>query len=377
MKPENLQFFYELLAHALWHADKPVDPEDFPSPPAGNRWQEILDYASAHSVAGIFGKALPLLPENWQPQSEMLSSLTKIISDDDHAYRRHADGLIHLFHALRTCTLQPLFFKSAVWASNYPHPEHLRIHDLAFFITPARLPDAIRCLEKCGATPEISYVPHEKRYLYQGLHCQLLSKTYEFASPRSRRYYQELESHAAQSAQICKFNLDGHWLPTFPPLFSIVCQTAYLQRQLLLGRITLRQICDWTMLLYSERTALGIAENQLLRHLKKLNLQRLYDALGNFALSYLGLPHGSYAALHRSPKEAAYGQQLALWIRELPKSGDITEPVCATREKWSMKAAHLSQLATRCRHLRHLCPQEWLFTPWKEFKAIFFPPHMR
>lgn len=377
MHSKHLQFFYELLAHALWYADKPIDPEDFPTPPTEGEWQKVFEYATAHSVIGIFGKALPLLPDRWQPKPELFSSIKKIISDDNHAYRRHADSLIHLYVALNDHALQPVFFKSAVWASYYPCPEHLRIHSLDFFITPSRRADALRCMDKMGASPETGQVSWEKRYLYQGLHCRLFFQTYLFAYPRSRRYYQELEAYAMRPAQLCKFNIDEHWLPTFPPLFSIICQTACLQHQLLLGRLTLRQICDWTMLLYCERTALGIAENQLLRHLNKLHLQRFYDALGNFARRHLGLPNSSYAALHMTPQKVALGERLASEVWKIPLTGDLTDPACPPQEKWGTKVSHLTRIFKQCWYLRHLCPHEWFFTPWKELKALFFPSHIQ
>lgn len=377
MHSENIQFFYELLARALWNADKPVDPEDFPPPPTEGDWPEVLEYASAHSVAGLFGQALSLLPEAWQPKQEGPSSVEKIISDDDSSYRRHAEALISLHAALRSCGLRPVFFKSTVWASYYPHPEHLRIHDLAFFIAPAQQSAALRCMAEKGAKPATPHVTWEKRYLYHGLHCQLFFKTHVFSCSYSRRYYRELEAHAMQPSQLCKFNLEGQWLPMFPPLFSIVCQTAYLQRQLLLGRITLRQICDWTMLLYSERTSLGIAENQLLRHLRKLDLQRLYDALGNLARRHLGLPNSSYAAVHANAKGIALGERLYQSVQGIPLAGDVSDPACLPQEKWRIKVANLMRIFKRCRQLRSLCPRESLFMPWTEFNAMFFPPHIR
>lgn len=376
MRPQNLQFFYELLSHALWYADKPVDPEDFPTPPSDSEWKEVLGYASAHSVAGIFGQALSLLPQEWRPKEELLSTMTKAISDDDCSYRRHADTLLRLNEALRPYSLRPIFFRNAVWASYYRYPEHLRIQGLTAVIAPARRQTIIHGMEEIGATAEENYMPWEKRYLYQGVRCQLFFQTCVLHCPKSRRYYRELETRAMYALQPCRFNLGDQWLPTFSPVFSIVCQTAYLQRQLILGRITLRQICDWSMLLHKERTALGIAENHLLRHLGNLGLQRLYDALGNFARRRLGLPNTSYAALHTTPKAVALGNSLHTFIEETPQPGDITDPACPAQEKWTSKVIRLILIFTRCWHLRRLCPRESFFAPWAELKAAFFPPRM-
>ena len=78
-----------------------------------------------------------------------------------------------------------------------------------------------------------------------------------------------------------------------PPVQFDACYLFYhLAKHFLMEGIGLRQICDWTLYLYTYADKLD--KEQLLKDIRSLGMLRLWEIFGCIAVDYLGLPQSNF-----------------------------------------------------------------------------------
>lgn len=372
-----------LLERVLWHD---IDGTTIPLniTPDGETaclvsWQELIVFAIEQEVLFLVYEAIKSLPQSQRPPHELLLKWTAQNFKHEKQMQLYVGQLQNFLDMCESYQLKVFPLKGVTLASYYPNPILRDVGDIDLYIEPTQRKEVRQLLLKEGAFEEKQLSVCHDTFKWRGIIWETHFKTVNFFAPQSEHYYQDLESIYTDHSHLCHCNFHSKILGQqyaqrfvcLPPAFNIIYLTAHIQHHLLLDRVTLRQVCDWAMVIHHERTTLAIHETALTQHLAELSLLKLYRALGYFSLKYLGRDGETYAVLQLSDKDKKRGEFLARCIL----SGQIPHCVAHTEalqhESTLTKIKRFANLLKRCYQLRSLCPRESFYTPWGILKYAY------
>ena len=136
-------------------------------------------------------------------------------------------------------------------------------------------------------------------------------------------------------------------------------------RLLIIGELHLCHIINWAVMLHRERTALGISEPKLIRHLEAMRLTQLYRALGAIADRYFQLDADTHAGLSElTANDINRGELIFQNIIDghLPHCPPYKHP--SSNDAITTKFKAYINLIRRCYILRGILPRECFCTPF-------------
>lgn len=362
------QILLQLLSRTLnksLHHNEENELSLLGSSPSRQLWLRIITIAEQQQVNGLLFDAIPTLPSWQRPDTEVMMRFTASVVGIENSNRAYRTQLFAMFGKLRQDNLDPILLKGLTLANLYPQPDHRPVGDIDLFVTLDRQHQYLQCFANDGASIRSEFDVKHTSFQHRGMNWELHFRSTYFYNLRSEHLYRILEAEDSTPDMLCHENIDGNVVTVFPPLLNMVYLTAHIQHHLILEQITLRNVIDWMLALHHERTALGIGEVALIRQLERLNLLRLYRAIGYIAVTRLGFAADSYAGLSRITKrDARRGEYLLRVIMQgnipgcRPYSGRSSDETAIER------ALQFGELVRRCLALRHLCPRECLSTPF-------------
>ena len=366
MKATTSNRLFELLSRSL-APDKhiqPGEPSETIGHPDRKDWLAVISLAEQNEVCGLVYDSVLALPKEQQPDLEVMMRWTAIIQSIERDNRLYRQRLSESFDVFEKRQYIPILMKGLTLSELYPEPLHRPVGDVDIFVPIDQQKEISQCLRQIGGKVDIHYDVKHTTAQYQGLNWELHYRTMHFFSIMHDKRYHLLELEETATDNLYHETIEGHTVPVFPPMFNIIYLTAHFQHHLLLGKISLRQVVDWMLALNHDRAALGIAEANLIRTLKRVGLYRLYCAMGYIAIHHLGYSESGYAGLARlTPADRLRGRLL---LRML-----ITghAPGCKPFHPWLVsdgllqRINHFIELCKRCFVLFDLCPLEALSTP--------------
>ena len=366
MNPTSEKILLELLGRILNRNIHQDDEDELHSldNPDRKRWLEIISLAERQEVSGLLFDAIPSLPAHQRPDTEVMMRWSSDIigmERSNHAYRKE---MFAMFDRLAERRLTPIVLKGVGLANNYPNPLHRPVGDVDLFVTLDHQHQFINCFQEAGATISHEYDNKHTQLQCNGLNWELHFHSTFFYHPRTEHNYRILEAEDTSSDMLCHESIDGNQITVFPPMLNIIYLTAHFQHHLILEYVTLRQVIDLMLALHRERTALGIGEVALMHQLERLNLLKLYRAIGYIATHYLGFAADSYAGLsHLTKKDSRRGELLLRIIMQGHIPGCQPYQTRSKADSLKTRIQLYGELIKRCFALRRLCPRECRATP--------------
>ncbi len=367
MKNTTSRLLFELLNRSLSPVRHTPDGEhsDTIGHPDRKAWLWLITLAEKNEVSGLVYDAVITLPKEQQPDLEVMMRWTAMIQSTERDNRLYRQRLSEVFDRLMSQQLTPILMKGLTLGNLYPNPLHRPVGDVDLFVPIDKQRQFAQCLLSMQGEVDNLFDTKHTSARCNGLNWELHFRTMHFYSRSIDKKYQLLEKEETAPDSLFHEEIDNRQVLVFSPIFNIIFLTAHFQHHLLMERIRLRQVVDWMLALHHDRTALGIAERNLVQTLKQLGLYRIYCALGYIAIHHFGFSASGYAGLtHLTPADKLRGRFL---VRVLI-TGHIPgcRPFILRQEKDSLlkRMQHLVELTKRCCILFQFCPQEAISTPF-------------
>lgn len=327
---------FALLRNSLWQSDDAL-PEMLPD----NMMKQLFILAEEQTVSGMVVDALirndVRVPQQW------VFEMVGLEAQNRQANKNLNDELKQLVNLkLKNYVI----VKGQTIAAIYRNPLLRMPGDIDFFVhdyegakdifkkewnveLPAKLVDREYAFEHGCATYEI--------------HDNLIV----FGSRKHQKSWEQLMKRP------CGFvDVDGMKVPTLEPTINAIYVFIHLFFHFLREGVSLRQLCDWAMVLHHYRD--DIDRGALTDVLKKLDLQKAYCAIGAILVDYLGLPVDDF------PFEL--GEEDREWkekvLNDIFKGGNfgMLHHQAVSSWKYKMETMHIA-IRNTFRYY-HLCPSE-------------------
>lgn len=232
----ELDIAFNLLKSAL-----DTQPPYLGTKPIGaDVWWKLFRMMQRNRIAALASEAINLLPDDQRPSRDVLIPW---LSEREQAviHHRHQEEATHEITALmQSHSIETLVLKGIHVSEYYPKPELREFGDIdLYFYDRHAEADRIASIELGVTVKNDSH--HHTRYNY---HSVTVESHYDFVNvhyPRSNRRYEKLLKELVGEKQV--LSNTQYQLPTFEVLFLLRHMACHFAA----GRITLRDLCDWTL----------------------------------------------------------------------------------------------------------------------------------
>ena len=246
-------------------------------------WQELHRLAHMQSLLAIVFDGINTLPADLLPPRSLYLRWAVQTLKIEQANDRINDMVSQLDDLYTGAGLHPVLLKGQGMAVYYRNPRHRQCGDIDIFLGKDEQKLANRLLLKAGARETGEESNKHSSYEHKGINIEnhriIINMNNPVLNHRFVRiirkwYPQGAERHIA--------------MPTPPPSFNAIYIFIHAFEHFLNSGIGLRQLCDWSRLLY--RCHADIDSCRLNYDLHRLGLCRAACAFGYVAVNYLGLP---------------------------------------------------------------------------------------
>ena len=250
-------------------------------------WAAVLKLAEEQAVFGLVFYGAESLIKGQVSQNQVL----EWIGVAEHIRRHNLMMNKELAGFDRTMKAQGIDYrvvKGHVVASCYPQPLLRQSGDIDLYCTAVyykRFTDFL-----CAKGVEIHYDASKKHVEFErhGLLYELHRTLNIFSKARWQAYFDKILSEDKGMT----VDVGGTQIPTLSPTLNALYIFIHLFHHLIHSGVGLRQLCDWMMWLHQYKDEIN--KEELLQHLKVLELERAYRVLGAVLVDQLGLPENEF-----------------------------------------------------------------------------------
>lgn len=288
--------FFSLLRAGLWDWD--VDVSLFEGMVD---WQTLLEMGRKQTVLGVLADGIAKLPPESRPsQQELLWLQSQIFKiRKSHLLLNHT--LKEVTELLQSQGIRPILLKGQGVALLYRYPEQRQCGDIDLYIGEALYTQACKLVaaygEKSGKESESYQHYHFNR---NGVTIELHKLATHSPDPFVNKYLQRFVKLYLEDGYTGYEKYNNSMLLLPPAQFDACYLFYHLAKHFIYVGIGLRQVCDWTLYLYTY--AGKVDKEQLLKDVRALGMLWLWEIFGCIAVDYLGLPQNDfpgYNALRR------------------------------------------------------------------------------
>ncbi len=347
--------FFALVRAGLWGT--PADATLFPKE---TDWEELYRCARAQALLGIVFDGVQTLPTECRPPRMLYLQWCNALYQIEENNKLLNRELANVYALCREHGIEPVLLKGQGVAQNYREPLHRHCGDIDLYIGNENF-EKVNALLRKEATSE-----HEENFKHTSMHWHgvpvenhrvLNNLNAPCADSRFqdeiKRWHNTNETRQTQIGA-CKVSV--------PPLaFDTVYILLHSILHALNEGIGLRQICDWTNLLYSQREELD--KEQAKKLLSEYGLSKSARIFGVIAVNYLGLPV-ECLPIPYNKEDVTTGKWL---LEDIWNSGNFGQYNAKKKRRpkgyWSSKWYTITQMTIRCWNMRRLAPAEAFWYP--------------
>lgn len=358
----NDKTFLTLLSTAIWQNYQETGNLVVSS--TATDWVEIFNIAERQGVSSVVFDAFQQLPSSQRPPLDILMQWATEAMKQERMYDLYISKITPMLNAYDEASIPVTMMKGISYSEYYPMPKHRKIGDIDIFIDEKDREKSDALLKSIGAKgDDAELVIRHDSYKYDGLLWEIHIRTMEFHNPSADKIYTRLEKEYSHPDNLIEKNIAGLNLRTFSPIFNVVYNTVHIQRHLILEFVTMRQMCDWALIMYKERNTILANQDKIAAYLKELNLTRTFKAIAYIAHTYLHMPDifGQLTAFDK--KDIANGEFLLRCILEGKVPGCKPYQERYLNDSYTKKARLLGEQFIQCYKLRKLCGTEALYAP--------------
>lgn len=280
--------FLSLLRSGLWgqQTNLPVNTKSVD-------WEDLLQISQDQTVVGVITDGIKNNTATLQDagiapaRPILLKFIAGVLDIEQHNFKMN-EYLFILMRGLKEAGVTALVVKGQGIGQNYVDPNHRASGDIDLLV---RREDYLEAKEALmpfidnidSETPRLCHLAASKSSLVVELHGTLLS---DIKNSIDRRVAAMQEQMFVQR----EFTL---WENVSMPSdeFNAVFIFTHILQHFFKGGIGFRQICDWCRFLYVHND--GIDRKVLKEHLSAMHIMSEWQAFGNMAVRYLGIPEST------------------------------------------------------------------------------------
>ena len=252
------------------------------------QYQSLMTLATEQTVSGMVGSVL--IQNNVKVGKYDVANLYTTMSDIKHRNEDMDAWLAELARALNEAQVGYVVVKGQTIAPYYPNPETRISGDIDMYLD---MNDYPRFREMMKNRFDIE-VPEFGRGKHVGVEfrdteLEVHGRLTDIYRRKGARYWEDVYGKAFSSCR--KLNIGGEEVSVLNPTLNALYVFVHLFYHLLILGVSLRQFCDWAMVLhhsYSDDHN-KIDKAELKKHLDELGLYDAYCAFGTVLVDVLGL----------------------------------------------------------------------------------------
>lgn len=278
--------FFDLLRAALY--GRPVAEADLPDK---IDWPAVFKIAKRQAVVGLIIESLQFIPARLRPAGELASKLDAFALGLLRTHLVIDKTAARLATSLRQQGVDGVLLKGQGVARYYRVPQSRQPGDIDFYVGKRAHEKAIGICKAqlADADSRFDYGSKHFNFTMSGVHIELHRLAAIIATPVRRQRFQkwveeELENPSRlRTLPIGKMEIK---LPSydFDALFVFYHAWSHFIR----GGVGLRQLSDWTMILYNHIDDIDL--DRLEKNLRRFGLTKGWRLFGWIAVNRLGLP---------------------------------------------------------------------------------------
>lgn len=282
MDGKTCQSFFELLRDGLWGCSTDAGLM------AGTDWKALMDTAARQTVAGLVAQGICNLAATAQVPRPVINRALYVKSHNRacHALlNKSLEGITSLLHweGIR-CVL----LKGQGLAAFYPNATLRTCGDIDLWIGHEAYGRA--CHKAMQWNSQGTCIDGQKHFHfhYKGVPVELHRITERMPFGMHNKLFGQLTEEKLQPGNCPHVFIDGNSYEIPPDDYNVVYVFNHFFHHFMLGGISLRQLCDWALLLNA--TADNIDQCVLEQRLRSFGLWRAWHLFGSIAVETLGLP---------------------------------------------------------------------------------------
>lgn len=278
----NTEAFFALLRAGLWETE--VRLSDYES----IDFSAIQSLAEEQSVVGLIAAGLEYVVDKKPPKKDVLQFIGQTLRlEQQNTAMNYFIGV--LVDKMRKYGIYTLLVKGQGIAQCYERPLWRSCGDVDFFLSEDNYKKAKQYLTPLASSIEMEYV--REKHLGMTIDpwvVELHGSLYSGLSSRIEKCLDEIKNDAFYRGNV------RSWMNGDTQVFLLSADSdavyvfTHILQHFYKGGVGVRQICDWTRLLWTYRKDIDLA--LLERRLKAMGLITEWKAFGAFAVNYLGMP---------------------------------------------------------------------------------------
>ncbi|MBB4036616.1 hypothetical protein GGR21_002522 [Dysgonomonas hofstadii] len=277
--------FFALLRSGLWNS--PIDTTLFSE---SVDWETILRMATMQTVNGILYDGINKLSSEKQPPASLMRKLYQTIVCIEQSHELLNQRLTEIIPLLQSEDIGLILLKGQGVAQNYPNPVRRQCGDIDLYVGKEDCEKATELLLSIGVEPENKTKKksskHENFYL-KGVSIELHFLAEKLQNPIYNKRFQNWTGYHLHGNNQRKWSLNNTEILLPPVNFNALYIFNHAFHHLISGGIGLRQLCDWTLFLYTFNNQ--IDKEELYKDLKSFGLLHAWKIFGYIVVNYLGL----------------------------------------------------------------------------------------
>jgi len=245
-------------------------------------WTAIWKMAQEQAVTGLIGDALPLLPEEAQPDEDLTFDIVTEAYQIEKQNKTIDEKVRQIFDELRANDIRGVLLKGQGIAREYLHPEHRLAGDIDIYVGAKQIDKARRYMEQKTVTE----ANENRKHIYykdEGIQVELHRTPtgdhfFIFGRRQNKWFCNELERTCRQYENV----------NTPSEMFNVVFEYYHAFHHFTHEGVGFRQILDWVVCLHNYRAR--IDHDQLRRTLYRMGLLHSWRVFIYIAVHALGLP---------------------------------------------------------------------------------------
>ena len=336
---------------------------ELPGPLTNEEWRLVTEFFSRQSLDGLLADAVALLPALQQPPTEVKMPMIARQLQVERMNNVMNGELVAFTEALHSRNIPYLLLKGQGVAAFYPNPKHRMCGDIDLYVPREHLQEVHRGLIAFGANRDHENV-HHVCYHTRGIVWELHHNICYFQKKKREQTFMRYVQKAMQE-QAYYVRVGEGEVCVLPPTTNVVLLLAHIVDHFYCEGVGLRQLCDFTRLLYCKQAEINCDE--LLQMLDALSLTRAYRVFGYIAIHYLGMP-GKVLLLQPTAEDVLLAHRV---MDNCLNGGNFGHAVVKQRHTMGQKAMYYIRYLRHLWSFRQLHPNEALWWPFAKIRRAF------
>lgn len=280
--PKNQEVFFELVKAGLWGKEVQLSQYgDFD-------FNEIYRLAQEQSVVGLVASGLEKVTDLKVPQTMALTIAGEVLQSEQRNKAMN-QFVARLEADMRKAGIYTLLVKGQAVAQCYERPLWRACGDVDFFLSDDNYEKAKAFLIPMSSDVETEYVGAKHLGMtIDGWVVELHGSLRVGLPNRINRVLDDIYTDTFNNGSLRSWNNNGTQIFTLSKENDIVYVFVHFFNHFYKEGVGLRQICDWSRLLYTYKDSLNYALME--SRIEKAGLMSEWKAFGAFAVKYLGKP---------------------------------------------------------------------------------------